>query len=130
MVDVADRIGRPANVKDDAFQEIVDYWLEGGDERLPCLELSSLGQAMVRWIADGDTDTPAAVFAALEPVISEELSMDQDRGVLSGFVGPCLMEGIDGELVEDDSQELRHRVVGLMGPSTQSYWSGTLGNRS
>ena len=55
----------------------------------------------LRALIEGDMETPAAVFAALEPVISRELSVDQDRGVLSGFVSPCLMEGIDGELARE-----------------------------
>lgn len=126
FIAVADRIGRPANIKGGAFDAIIDLWEDDGP-RLPCLEMGSLAKQLVGWLSDGDSEVVRDTFVQLEAVLEENVG--DKEAIISAFVGPCFLEALDGALLAfqeigsaEAFNELNTRVFDLMGERLQFIW--------
>ena len=118
--------GQDANAENGEFSRIVDRWAAGGS-RVACVEMASLAEHLVDCIMAGNRDVAQKTFVEVEKILDENIDDDQD--IISSFVLPCLLEGLDvairevGEAGTLETFNDLHRVIfDLMGEDLQMNW--------
>lgn len=97
---IADRIGYGNESVRADYDEIVEYWLDGDPERLPCAELTSLARKLVEWLKAGDRAKPAAFLRSADLLLAELSGTTDYDDAIRNIVGPCLFESLDAFLLE------------------------------
>ena len=128
----ADRIGAPANEDNGWFDKLVDSLICDDGTRLTAIELSDLGQEMVRWTRAGRLSIITEVLAEMERAM-----LDGDvEATTARDMALELLDGLQAELLEireedaDGAKAAEATIRQAMGYETQQLWipmwSGTI----
>jgi hypothetical protein len=120
MTEYADRLGRPGNLDNSWFDQMVEIWRLSDGGRVVVMEFHQIGEKILDWVADGQIGIASTVLSEMEESLVDDGLPAEDARDFALEVLEGLLTAVNE--LDDGASIPKAKLLELMGDETKLLW--------